>query len=62
MGAPYSVISAITVSGNIYELLKNVQELGNDVYTDPFGFVISCPSILLEKPLPIAAEGENGNE
>lgn len=55
-------VTGMTVSGNIYELLKNVQEVGNDVYTDPFGFVISCPSILLEKPLPIAAEGENGND
>ena len=51
-------VTGITVSGNIYDLLKNIEDVGCDMYTNPFGDVISCPSILLNDPMPIAAEGE----
>lgn len=51
-------VTGLTVSGNIYSLLLNVEEVGNDVYTNPFGGVISAPSVLLKEPMPIAAEGE----
>ena len=51
-------VTGITVSGNIYSLLKNIEEVGNDVYTNPFDAVISAPSVLLNDLMPIAAEGE----
>lgn len=57
-GKEQRAVTGITVSGNIYELLLNIQSVGNDVYTNPFGMVISTPSILLDKPMAIAAEGE----
>lgn len=51
-------VTGLTVSGNIYELLKNIQCVGNDVRVNPFGMVASCPSVLLDKPMAIASEGE----
>ena len=57
-GKPDRAVTGITVSGNIYDLLKNIEAVGCDVYANPFGDVISCPSILLSEPMPIAAEGE----
>ncbi len=57
-GALDRAVTGITVSGNIYSLLKNIEEVGSDVYTNPFGAVISAPSVLLGELMPIAAEGE----
>lgn len=44
-------IEQITVSGNFYELIKNIENIGNDVYFDMVsqrGAVI-CPSVLVKE-------------
>lgn len=57
-------VSGVTVSGNFYELLKNIKAVGSDVYKNPFGAAIVTPSVLLDRPLSIAGgdAGENAEE
>lgn len=51
-------VTGLTVSGNIYNMLLNIEALGNDVFTNPFGSIVSSPTILLDMPMAIAAGGE----
>ena len=49
-------VNGVTVSGNFYELLKNIEETGCDVYHNMFGEAISSPSVLISAPMSIAGE------
>ena len=49
-------VSGVTVSGNFYELLKDVEEPGADTYHNMFGEAISSPSVLMRSPLSVAGE------
>ena len=49
-------VKGITVSGNFYELLKNIEEPGCDVYRNMFGEAISAPSVLISTKMSIAGE------
>ncbi len=49
-------VNGVTVSGNFYELLKNIEEPGCDVYRNMFGEAISAPSVLMGKPMSVAGE------
>ncbi len=52
-------VTGLTISGNIYALLLNVEALGDDVFTNPFGSIVSSPTILLGDPMAIAAGGND---
>ncbi|MBO4423353.1 MAG: TldD/PmbA family protein [Clostridia bacterium] len=49
-------VTGVTVSGNFYELLKNIEEPGCDTYHNMFGEAISSPSVLISVPMSIAGE------
>ena len=49
-------VNGITVSGNFYELLKNIEEPGSDVYHNMFGEAISAPSVLIKTKMSVAGE------
>ncbi|MBQ7700506.1 MAG: TldD/PmbA family protein [Clostridia bacterium] len=49
-------VNGITVSGNFYELLKNIEEPGCDVYHNMFGSAISAPSVLIGGKMSVAGE------
>ena len=49
-------VTGVTVSGNFYELLKNIEEPGSDVYHNMFGAAISSPSVLISAPMSVAGE------
>ena len=49
-------VSGVTVSGNFYELLKDIEEPGADTYHNMFGEAISSPSVLMRSPLSVAGE------
>ena len=49
-------VNGITVSGNFYELLKNVEEPGCDVYHNMFGEAVSAPSVLIGGKMSVAGE------
>ena len=49
-------VTGVTVSGNFYELLKNVEAVGCDTYVSLFGAKVSSPSVLLSAPMSIAGE------
>ncbi|MBQ1848017.1 MAG: TldD/PmbA family protein [Clostridia bacterium] len=55
-GKDKTPVTGVTVSGNFYELLKNVEEVGSDVYVNMFGKAVSSPSVLLSAPMSIAGE------
>lgn len=55
-GKQGKAVTGITVSGNFYELLKNIEEIGSDTYHNMFGEAISCPSVLISEPMSIAGE------
>ena len=48
-------VSGVTVAGNYYDLLKNIEEVGSDVYVS-LGSNVSSPSVLLSAPMSIAGE------
>ena len=49
-------VTGVTVSGNFYELLKNIEEPGCDSYHNMFGAAISSPSVLISAPMSVAGE------
>lgn len=49
-------VNGVTVSGNFYELLKNIEEPGCDVYNNMFGEAISSPSVLIKNKMSVAGE------
>ena len=49
-------VTGVTVSGNFYELLKNIEEPGADTYHNMFGEAISSPSVLISAPMSVAGE------
>ena len=49
-------VTGVTVSGNFYELLKNVEEPGCDVYHNMFGEAVSAPSVLIGGKMSVAGE------
>ena len=49
-------VTGITVSGNFYELLKNIEEPGADVYRTMFGEAVSAPSVLISGKMSVAGE------
>ena len=54
-GKEKTAVTGVTVSGNYYDLLKNVEEVGSDVYVS-LGSNVSAPSVLLSAPMSIAGE------
>lgn len=54
-GKEKTPVTGVTVAGNYYELLKNVEEVGSDVYVS-LGSNVSSPSVLLSSPMSIAGE------
>ena len=55
-GAQGRAVSGVTVSGNFYELLKNIEEPGCDTYHNMFGEAVSSPSVLIKTPMSVAGE------
>lgn len=55
-GKQERAVKGITVSGNFYELLKNIEEPGCDVYNNMFGEAISSPSVLISTKMSVAGE------
>lgn len=49
-------VSGVTVSGNFYELLKDIEETGSDTYKNIFGMSILSPSVLLASTMSVAGE------
>ncbi len=49
-------VTGVTVSGNFYELLKNIEEPGCDMYHNIYGEAISSPSVLISAPMSVAGE------
>ena len=49
-------VTGVTVSGNFYELLKNIEEPGSDVYNNMFGAAVSSPSVLIGAKMSVAGE------
>ena len=42
-------VEQITVAGNFFDLLKSIEQVGNDVYTDVGSAVLMMPSVLLSE-------------
>jgi PmbA protein len=40
-------VEQITVAGNFFALLKDVEAIGNDVFTDISSYVLEMPSMLI---------------
>lgn len=57
-GKPGRAVSCITVSGNFYTLLSDVETVGADLYTSPFGSAVGSPSLLMAKEMPISGAEE----
>ncbi len=55
-GKQSRAVTGVTVSGNFYELLKNIEEPGCDVYHNMFGEAISAPSVLIGAKMSVAGE------
>ena len=55
-GKKSRAVTGVTVSGNFYELLKNIEEPGCDVYHNMFGEAISSPSVLISGKMSVAGE------
>ncbi len=49
-------VSGITVTGNFYTLLKNIEAVGNDVFKNPMGVAVSSPSVLLGDKMCVTGE------
>lgn len=51
-------VTGVTISGNFYTLLKNIECVGSDMKHDPFGTSVSSPSVLLNEPMSVSGGGE----
>ena len=51
-------VSCITISGNFYTLLADVETVGADLYTSPFGAAVGSPSLLMAKEMPVSGAEE----
>lgn len=51
-------VNGLTVSGNFYALLKNIECVGADLKQNPFGAAVGSPSILLKAPMPVSGGGD----
>jgi len=49
-GKKAEAVSQVTVSGNFYELLKNIKAVGSDMHVSPAGGgMVICPSLMIGK-------------
>lgn len=55
-GKEESAVAGITISGNFYKLLLDIETVGSDVYSSPFGASVSCPSVLLSSTWSLAGK------
>jgi PmbA protein len=55
-GKKTRAVSGVTVSGNFYQLLKDVEEPGSDMYHNMFGEAVSSPSVLIGPAMSVAGE------
>ena len=51
-------VSCITVSGNFYHLLRDVEAVGSDLYISPFGAAVGSPSLLVAKEMSVSGSEE----
>ncbi len=51
-------VNGLTISGNFYALLKNIECVGSDLKQNPFGTAVGSPSILLKTPMPVSGGGD----
>ncbi len=55
-GKKSRAVSGVTVSGNFYQLLKDIEEPGSDMYHNMFGAAVSSPSVLIGPAMSVAGE------
>ncbi len=49
-------VTGITVTGNFYGLLKNIEAVGSDLFKNPFGAAVCSPSVLLRDKMSVTGE------
>ncbi len=49
-------VTGITVTGNFYNLLKNIEQVGSDVFRNPLGAAVCSPSVLLKDKMSVTGE------
>ncbi len=49
-------VTGITITGNFYSLLKNVENVGSDLFKNPLGSAVCSPSVLFRDKMSVTGE------